>query len=141
MKSRLLTLFVLVGLITTGNMFAQVQSWTVYIDWAATNRDAGRAVGCPNEYMGWNVKYAIVSGGRSAVINEALLSAYRGDVDRAYQLVLLTQCNNSEGQSELMQAGQNAVVSYLVLYWIPSGVDPQTAAQGAQYAISILIGN
>jgi len=141
MKSKLFAAVVLAGLMMTGNVIAQAQSWTQHVDWAATNSDAGGSVDCPMNYVSLDVEYAIASGGRSAVINDALFAAYRGDLGRAYQLVLLTQCHNPDAQGELMQAGQNAVVGYLVQNWTPTGVDPQTIRQGVQYAIAILAGN
>jgi len=98
-------------------------------------------VDCPQQYIELGVPEYIASGGRSAVINEALFAAYRGDLGRAYQLVLLTQCRNPEAQGELIQAGQNAVVGYMVRNWTPTGVDPQVIQQGVQYAIAILGGN
>jgi hypothetical protein len=141
MKSKLFTLVILGALTMTGSTFAQAQSWTQHVNWSATNSDAGGSVDCPAQYLSMGVGYAIASGGRSAVINEALFAAYRGDVGRAYQLVLLTQCHSPNAQGELLQAGQNAVVGYLVQNWTPNGVDPQTIMQGAQLALSILGGN
>jgi hypothetical protein len=140
-KSKLFTLATLAALMITGAAVAQAQSWTQDVDWSATNTDAGGSVDCPGNYLSMGVGYAIASGGRSAVINEALFAAYRGDVGRAYQLVLLTQCHNPEAQQGLLQAGQGAVVEYLVQNWTPTGVDPQTIEQGVGLALSILAGS
>jgi len=141
MKSKLFALVLLATLATTGSVLAQAQSWTGHVDWAATNSDAGASVDCPQQYFSLGVPEYIASGGRSAVINEALFSAYRGDVGRAYQLVLLTQCHNPDAQGELIQAGQSAVVGYLVKNWTPNGIDPQTVRQGVQLALTILAGS
>jgi hypothetical protein len=141
MKSKLFTVVVIGTLAVAGSLSAQAQSWTQHVDWSATNSDVGGSVDCPQQYFALGVPEYIASGGRSAVINEALFAAYRGDVGRAYQLVLLTQCHNPGAQGELIQAGQNAVVGYLVRNWTPNGVDPQTVIQGVQLAVSILGGN
>jgi hypothetical protein len=120
------------------SLSAHAQEWHQHVDWAAQNTDAGGSVDCPQQYLPLGVGYAIASGGRSAVINDALFSAYRGDIGRAYQLVLLTQCHNPEAQGTLIQAGQTAVVSYLVENYSAVGWDPQDIQQGIQTALTAL---
>lgn len=120
---------------------AQAQNWTQHVDWSATNTDAGGAVNCTMAYAQAGEWPAVISGGRSTVINDALFAAYSGDVRRAFQLVLLTQCHNPGAQQELIQAGQNAVIGYLVQNWTPTGVDSGTISQGVQIAIQALAGS
>jgi hypothetical protein len=67
---RLMVLAVLA--IGTTATFATAQSWKAHIDWAAGNKDAGGSVDCPGQYIDNAVEYAIVSGGRSAVINRSI---------------------------------------------------------------------
>ena len=117
---------------------AHAQNWTKHIDWAANNTDAGGSVDCPAEYIAMNVPYAIASGGRSTVINSALMAAYNGNTQRAFSLILLTQCHNSGARQELAAAGQEAVVRYLVENWTPNGVDPDIITRGVQMALQYL---
>ena len=119
----------------------QAQNWTQHVDWSATNTDAGGAVNCTIDYARLGEWPAVISGGRSTVINDALFAAYHGDVAHAYELVLLTQCHNPGAQQELLQAGQNAVVEYLVQNWTPTGVDSGTISQGVQIALQVLAGS
>jgi hypothetical protein len=132
---------VALGLAFGTGAVAQAQNWTQHVDWAATNTDAGGAVNCTGLYLQMGEWPAVIRGGRSTVINDALFAAYRGDVGRAYQLVLLTQCHNPEAQQELRQAGQNAVVRYLVNNWSPNGIDSGIISQGVQTALQVLAAN
>jgi hypothetical protein len=138
MKSKFFRFFTLLVLMTASSMAVQAQTWHQHIDWAATNGDAGGSVDCPTNYVSMGLAYAIVAGGRSAVINEALFAAYKGDTNRAYQLVLMTQCHNGGAQQELLQAGQGPVIAYLVQNWTPTGIDPQEVQQGIQAALAVL---
>jgi hypothetical protein len=118
--------------------FAQ-DSWQGDIDWAASNSDAGGSVDCPADYASNEVWYAVVSGGRAAVINEALFAAYKQDFDRSYNLVLLTQCHNPDAAQRLLNAGQRDVLTYLVRNYQPTGVDPEQVIGAAQTVLSILL--
>jgi hypothetical protein len=117
---------------------ARAQKWTGYLDWAATNSDTDNLVDCRADYLSMGVGYATVAGGRSAVINEALFTAYKGNVGHAFQLVLLTQCHNSEARQQLQEAGPQAVVEYLVENWSPGGVDPKIVREGVQTVLAVM---
>jgi hypothetical protein len=132
---------VIAGFMFGAGAVAQAQNWTQHVDWSATNTDAGGAVNCTAAYAQAGEWPAVLVGGRSTVINDALFAAYRGEVGRAFQLVLMTQCHNPGAQQELLQAGQSAVVGYLVNNWTPTGTDSQTIVQGVQTALYALAGN
>lgn len=138
-KMTLVRLVLSATMIFTGSLAAHAQeAYKADVDWAATNTDAGGSVDCPANYVSLGVEYAIASNGRSAVINEAIFAAYRGDVDRSFQLVLLTQCHNPDAQQRLLDAGPSLVVPYLVENWTPNGVDPQTVEQGVEAVVAII---
>jgi len=118
--------------------FATAQSWKAHIDWAAGNKDAGGSVDCPGQYINNGVEYAIVSGGRSAVINQALFDAYNQNFDTAFNLVLITQCHNPNAQQELINAGKKAVLTYLVNNYQPTGIDPRQIVALGQTALQAL---
>lgn len=118
--------------------FRSAQSWTAHIDWAAHNSDAGGSVDCPAQYIENGVEYAIVKGGRSTVINEALFDAYHQDFDGAFNLVLMTQCHNPEGQQELREAGERYVLTYLITNYKPTGTDPNQIIELARTALEAL---
>jgi hypothetical protein len=137
-KVTLITVFGFLALTATATGAAAQQPWQGHIDWAAQNNDAGGSVDCPDQYFSNNVAYAIVSGGRSAVINAALFAAYRQDFGQAYTLVLMTQCHNPDAQQELLNAGQRAVLTYLMENYTPTGVDPNQVIGLARTAIEVL---
>jgi hypothetical protein len=136
---KLMTALVVAAMITGASIPAHAQNWTQHVDWAATNTGAGGSVDCPVNYVSMGVEYAVVAGGRAAVINQALFAAYRGEEGRAFQLVLLTQCHNPGAHQELMQAGQQAVVGYLVRNWQPQGLNPDDIKRGIQGALTYLV--
>ena len=114
------------------------QSWHVNVDWPAQNTDAGGSVDCPADYVSAGVGYAVLAGGRAAVINAALFAAYKGDFNHAFDLVLLTQCHNPDAQQDLLNAGQRAVLSYLVQNWTPVGIDPNDIMRAVGYVLEAL---
>jgi hypothetical protein len=130
---------VLSSMIFTGTLAAHAQkpAYQIDVDWAATNTDAGGSVDCPAQYISLGVEYAIASNGRAAVVNEAIFAAYRGDVNRSFQLVMLTQCHNPDARQQLVDAGPSLVIPYLVENWTPNGLDPQTVKDGVQTVITI----
>jgi len=72
------------------------------------------------------------------VINAALFAAYNGDFNRAYGLVLMTQCHNGGAQQALMSAGLRPVLSYLLSNYQASGIDPNVVIGAVQRALEIL---
>jgi hypothetical protein len=117
---------------------AAAQDWAAHIDWAAKDTDAGGSVDCPDQYI-WNgVPWAIASGGRSAVIIEALFAAYGQDFNRAFTLVLMTQCHNSDAQQQLANAGEKAVFQYLVANYQPTGPNVAQLLNNAQTIIQLI---
>ena len=108
------------------------------IDWAAGNGDAGGSVDCQGQYVANGVAFAIVSGGRSAVINQALFETYKGNFDHAFSLVLMTQCHNPSAQEELMVAGEKAVLTYLVSNYQATGIDPTQVIALTEAAVEAL---
>jgi hypothetical protein len=114
------------------------EPFTAHIDWAAQNTDAGGSVDCPDQYISNGVAYAIASGGRAAAINQALFDAYHRNFDHAFTLVLMTQCHNPSAQQVLLNAGEKAVLTYLVMNYQPTGIDPTELIMLAQTALSAL---
>jgi hypothetical protein len=119
-------------------LVSSVQSWTAHIDWAAHNSDAGGNVDCPAQYIENGIEYAIVIGGRSAVINQALFEVYDQHFDTAFNLVLMTQCHNPEAQQELKDAGEKNVLTYLVTNYKATGADPNQIIGLARTALQVL---
>jgi hypothetical protein len=117
---------------------AAAQDWTAHIDWAAQNTDAGGSVDCPDQYISNGVPWAIASGGRSAVINEALFAAYGQNFDRAFTLVLMTQCHNSDARQQLANAGEKPVLQYLVGNYQPTGPNVGQLLNNAQTIIQLI---
>jgi hypothetical protein len=116
---------------------AAAQSWTAHIDWAATNQDGGPSVDCPDQYISNGVPWAIASG-RAAAINQALFDAYKQDFNSAFTLVLMTQCHNPGAQQELRDAGEKAVLTYLVSHYQATGPDPNQIIGLVQTALEAL---
>jgi hypothetical protein len=117
---------------------AAAQSWTGHIDWAAGNTDAGGSVDCPDQYISNGVPWAIASGGRAAAINEALFAAYGQDYNRAFTLVLMTQCHNSDARQQLANAGEKAVLQYLVANYQPTGPNVGQLLNNAQTVLGLI---
>jgi hypothetical protein len=132
------TIFMLLVMAVTATVAAAQQPFEGHIDWAAHNTDAGGSVDCPGDYISQGVAYAIAGGGRAAVINAALFAAYNQDFSRAYTLVLLTQCHNSDARQQLVIAGQKAVLTYLVNNYQPTGIDPNQIIGLAQTTLQVL---
>jgi hypothetical protein len=130
--------FLIVLLIPAVSTAAKAQTWTGHIDWAAGNTDAGGSVDCQGDYISEGIPWAIAAGGRGEALNSALKAAYRGDMDYAFRLVLLTQCHNPGARQDLINAGEKAVLTYLVQNYTPVGPDPQQIFQAVQYALSVL---
>jgi len=124
----------------TATVVSAQQPFTAHIDWAAQNTDAGGSVDCPNQYISNGVGYAIVSGGRAAAINQALFDAYNNNFNHAFALVLMTQCHNPGAQQVLVNAGEKAVLTYLVSNYQPTGIDPNQIIGLAQTALAALAG-
>jgi len=118
---------------------AQKPAYQSDIDWAATNFATGGSVDCPQQYVSEGVAPAIFVGGRSAVINEALLAAYNQDFSRAFNLVLLTQCHNPDEQQDLNNVGQKAVLIYLLENWHPTGMSIAQMTQFGQAALQVVL--
>jgi hypothetical protein len=114
------------------------EPYKIHIDWAAGNTDAGGAVNCPDQYASNGVGFAVVSGGRAAVINQALFEIYNQKFDHAFSLVLMTQCHNPGAQQVLLNAGEKAVLTYLVYNYTPTGPDPNQVIQIAQAVLEAL---
>lgn len=121
-----------------GPLVSSAQSWTAHIDWAAHNSDAGGSVDCPAQYIENGIEYAIVTGGRSVVINRALFEAYDQHFDTAFNLVLMTQCHNPGAQQELINAGLKDVLAYLVGNYQPTGIDPNEVVALGQTVLQAL---
>jgi hypothetical protein len=128
---------VAVTLITPAS-FAQTNDWQSEVDWAVQNTDAGGSVDCPADYIANGVEYAIAYGGRSAVMNAALFAAYNQNFEQSFNLVLLTQCHNPDTAQRLLNAGQQAVLIYLLSHYQTTGIDPNQVIELAQNAIEIL---
>ena len=96
---------------------------------------------CPDQYLSNNVWYAVISGGRAAVINQALFDAYNGNFGHAYALVLMTQCHNPQAHQVLIDAGETKVLTYLIRSYQPTGIDPTKAIGLAQTALAALAGS
>jgi hypothetical protein len=75
-------------------LVSPTQSRIAHIDWAAHNSDAGGSVDCPAQYIENGIEYAIVTGGRFTVIDQALFEVYDQHFDTAFNLVPMTQCHN-----------------------------------------------
>jgi hypothetical protein len=133
-----MTAFALIAIGATATVAAAQEPFKAHIDWAAQNTDAGGSVDCPDQYISNGVAYAIAAGGRAAVINQALFDAYHQNFDHAFTLVLMTQCHNPDAQQMLFDAGEKAVLTYLVRSYQPTGVDPNQVIALAQTAIEIL---
>lgn len=131
---------VVVGIVVTPcvSVAQRRPDWQINVDWSARNTDAGGSVNCQGDYVSAGVAYAIVSGGRAAVINAALFAAQNQDFNRAFNLVLLTQCHNDNAWQSIFDAGQKTVLSYLLRSYKPNGVDPDRAASMVQQALMAL---
>jgi|SRR5580692_5388069 hypothetical protein len=139
MKTSLYAVALAVMLMLASASFAQDNSFQGDIDWAVRNTDAGGSVDCPADYISEGVEYAIAFGGRSAVINAALFAAYKHNFDQSYNLVLLTQCHSVEGTQRLLNAGQQAVLTYLLSNYQATGMDPDQVIELGQAALAILL--
>ncbi|HEY4764375.1 MAG TPA: hypothetical protein VN902_05320 [Candidatus Acidoferrales bacterium] len=137
-KVALTTIFGFLAITATAKGTAAQQPWQGDIDWAVGNGDAGGSVDCPDQYISNGVPYAIAVGGRSAVMNAALFAAYHQDFGQAYTLVLMTQCHNPSAQQELLNAGQKAVLQYLMENYTPTGIDPNQVIGLVQTALEAL---
>jgi hypothetical protein len=124
--------------VTASNATAQ-EPYQAHIDWAAQNTDAGGSVDCADQYINNGVAYAIVSGGRAAVINQALFEAYNQNFGHAFTLVPITQCHNPDAQQVLLAAGQKKVLTYLISNYQPTGIDPNQVIALGQAALEALI--
>jgi hypothetical protein len=124
----------------TASVAAAQGPFTAHIDWAAQNTDAGGSVDCPDQYFSNGVGYAVAVGGRAAAINQALFDAYHQNFDHAFTLVLMTQCHNPGAQQVLRNAGEKAVLTYLVSNYQATGIDPNQIIGLAQTALAALAG-
>ena len=90
--------------------------YQIHIQWAIHNSDAGGSVDCPSSYLASGnagVAECIVSGGRACVMGFAITAAKSNDDNTAFNLTLLTQCQNSEAYGVLVAAGPVTIGNYL----------------------------
>jgi hypothetical protein len=127
--------------ICTSTVAMAQEPYKAHIDWAAQNTDAGGSVDCSDQYLSNGVWFAVISGGRAAVINQALFEAYNQNFSHAFALVLMTQCHNPDAQQVLLNAGQKAVLTYLISAYQPTGIDPNQIIQLGQAALVALAGS
>jgi hypothetical protein len=87
--------------------------WQTHIQWAFNNTDAGGSVGCAadyaaaaDEFNNAGIAECVIYGGRSCVMNFAISAAKANDFNQAFQLTLLTQCQNDEAAAAIRAAGQ-----------------------------------
>jgi hypothetical protein len=83
--------------------------WMDHIDWSIGNTGP---VDCPEQYLA-TYPECIFGGGRACLMSKAIEAAKANNCSWAFRLTLITQCHNGAAQTDIANAGQDAVCSYL----------------------------
>jgi hypothetical protein len=83
------------------------------LDWCIGNHtvDPGMT-DCPDQYAATYPK-CLTEGGRACLMGKAIQSAKDSDCSNAFKLSKICQCHNGGAQTEIANAGQQAVCDYL----------------------------
>jgi hypothetical protein len=99
---------------TTVFRLVQKPEWQINIDWSFGNSDAGGATNCPSQYFAEGVWTCVVAGGRGCVMLTAKDDAKDlSNLNKVFDLTMLTQCHNPDAQNTIRQAGNIAVFGYV----------------------------
>lgn len=94
-------MFSLMGVLLTAAVAPAADMWKEHLEWAARQHDGPNNLDCAYAYL--PLAPDCIPRGRACAIDQARTAAKYGYDNKAMDLVMLTQCHNSDARAELSQ--------------------------------------